>query len=194
MEPIFEYFSIIVNRLQNPLPKTEYGERHHIYPKSCGGTNDKLNIVKLTPEEHYRCHCLLPELFEDDPISHQKMVFAWSLLHSTNDHTEISEEEYGKLKREFAVANSALHKGKRASIETRRKMSAVRKGRPGHLPWNKGRKGCYSEETRKKLSAARSKQENPFKGHTHSEETLQKMRAARKAYWTKRKALNDSSK
>jgi hypothetical protein len=38
---------------------TEYTEKHHIIPKSLGGSNQPSNLVKLTPREHYICHLLL---------------------------------------------------------------------------------------------------------------------------------------
>ena len=38
---------------------TSYKEGHHIVPKCMGGTDDKDNLVDLTPEEHYLAHQLL---------------------------------------------------------------------------------------------------------------------------------------
>lgn len=183
MEPIFEYFNIIVNRLQNPLPKEEYGEKHHIYPKSCGGTNDKLNIVKLTPEEHYRCHCLLPYIFEDDFDSHRKMVFAWHRMRSSQSKDfAVSAKEYGDLQRAYAKEKSDSLKGRpsgmlghKHSEETKKLYSETRKG---HAPWNKGIP--FDEAYKKRMSER-------MKGRKISEETKQKMREA----WAKRKAAKD---
>lgn len=39
-----------------------YTEKHHIIPKSLGGTNSKTNIVVLTAREHYLCHLLLTKM------------------------------------------------------------------------------------------------------------------------------------
>jgi hypothetical protein len=36
-----------------------YSEKHHIIPKSLGGTNEKSNLVRLTGREHFLAHCLL---------------------------------------------------------------------------------------------------------------------------------------
>ena len=36
-----------------------YTEKHHIIPKSLGGSNGKDNLVVLTGREHYICHYLL---------------------------------------------------------------------------------------------------------------------------------------
>lgn len=38
---------------------TGYTEKHHIIPKSLGGSNKKENLVKLTAREHFVCHCIL---------------------------------------------------------------------------------------------------------------------------------------
>ena len=37
------YFNIIRNRRNNPLPAEEYGEVHHIKPKSFGRSGDNLD-------------------------------------------------------------------------------------------------------------------------------------------------------
>jgi hypothetical protein len=58
------YISIIENRKNNPLPLDEYGEKHHIVPRSLGGNNSKENLVRLTAREHFICHALLAEMYE----------------------------------------------------------------------------------------------------------------------------------
>src|SRR5580704_18811987 len=40
-----------------------YTERHHVVPRCMGGGNDRDNIVRLTPEEHYVAHQLLVKLY-----------------------------------------------------------------------------------------------------------------------------------
>ena len=35
---------------------TGYKETHHIIPRCLGGTDDPMNLVDLTPEEHYVAH------------------------------------------------------------------------------------------------------------------------------------------
>lgn len=37
----------------------QYFERHHITPKSLGGSDRRANIIKLTPEDHFFAHKLL---------------------------------------------------------------------------------------------------------------------------------------
>lgn len=45
-----------------------YKERHHIIPKCMGGSNDKSNLVDLTPEEHYVAHQLLAKIYPDNHL------------------------------------------------------------------------------------------------------------------------------
>ena len=39
-----------------------YTEKHHIIPKSLGGTNNLSNIVSLTARQHFICHWLLTKM------------------------------------------------------------------------------------------------------------------------------------
>lgn len=40
-----------------------YVERHHIIPRSHGGSDDESNLVPLTPREHYMAHRLLAKMY-----------------------------------------------------------------------------------------------------------------------------------
>jgi transposase-like protein len=55
------YKNIIINRLEFPIL---VGENHHIIPSSMGGSDEKENLVKLTPKEHYICHLCLMKFTE----------------------------------------------------------------------------------------------------------------------------------
>lgn len=147
MDPLQEYNSIILNRQRNPLPTDEYCERHHIIPRSCGGCNEEWNLVRLTPEEHYKCHELLPFIYTGGK-EHRAMVFAWSLL-SRQNGIEIGMETYGQLKRELSKARSEVMKGKNLSEETKRRLSNSLKGNKRHLGHH------ISDEAKRKISAVK---------------------------------------
>lgn len=70
------YCALITKRLQNPLPEDEYGEVHHIIPKSEGGTNDKDNLVRLSAREHYIAHLLLAKIYNDWKMTSAVMYFS----------------------------------------------------------------------------------------------------------------------
>ena len=61
------YNQLIQKRRDNPIIKTDdcYCERHHIIPKSEGGSNKKSNLVNLTAREHYIAHLLLAKIYDD---------------------------------------------------------------------------------------------------------------------------------
>jgi len=54
------YYNIINRRIGNA--PSGYFEKHHIHPKSLGGSNDQSNLVSLTAREHYICHLLLVKM------------------------------------------------------------------------------------------------------------------------------------
>src|SRR5258708_2720117 len=53
---------------------TEYTEKHHIVPRSLGGSNCRVNIVKLTAREHYVAHLCLWKM--SNGIAKRKMAYA----------------------------------------------------------------------------------------------------------------------
>ena len=158
MNPLQEYIAIIHTRQQDPLPEGQYGERHHVIPKSCGGCNKKWNIVRLTPEEHYRCHYLLTFIYPTGK-EHRNMVYAWVLLQGRSPGVA-HDDDYARLKSEYAELQSSKRKGK--------------------TPWNKGKTGIYSEEILKRNSEAHKGKTSPMKGRHHSEETRKRWSEIRK--------------
>ena len=60
------YCALISKRLKNPITKDDcYVEKHHIIPKSEGGTDEPDNLVNLTAREHYIAHLLLAKIYDD---------------------------------------------------------------------------------------------------------------------------------
>lgn len=65
------YFTIIRNRINNPLPTDEYGEVHHIKPRSFWNLSqqslnpdDQKNLVRLSAREHFIVHFLLYKIYK----------------------------------------------------------------------------------------------------------------------------------
>lgn len=135
-----------------------YYEKHHICPRSLGGTDDVSNIIKLTAREHFIVHLLLPKMLEGK--EKQKMYrasIALAYYRSKNRTLDfrISSRVYQKLKEQY----SELMKGPRLEA-TKKKMSesaklrirkplseahkqSIAKGRTGKL---------HTEETKSKIS------------------------------------------
>jgi hypothetical protein len=76
------WYDSLINRAKN---RTIYGytEKHHITPRSLGGTDDNDNLVKLTPKEHFVCHLLLTKMTIGN--ARYKMNFALHMLSNANN-------------------------------------------------------------------------------------------------------------
>lgn len=157
------YYSIISASLERKL--NSQIEKHHIIPKSLGGSNQKDNLAELTPREHFVCHLLLTKMTTG--VDKAKMVNA--ALRLANDHKgrcvnsriyeQIKKERIEFLKTQMSGPGNHFY-GKKHTEETRKKMSEARKKwsyTEEHLAKFKGRIGpmtgkTHSEETRRKLS------------------------------------------
>lgn len=125
------YFSIISNRLSNPLTQN-YIEKHHIIPKSLGGSNKIENIVSLTYREHFLCHWLLTKMVNG--IYKQKMIYALWRMTQCNKKVRriVSSFQYDIARKSF----SSSRKGKtydqiygtKKSLEMKQKLSIAHKG------------------------------------------------------------------
>ena len=88
----------------------------------------------------------------------------------------IAANKFGIKKSPESIKKGAeKRRGQKRTPEQRKRMSDARKGT---VPWNKGKKGIYSEETLKKIKEARKLQPCPRKGKKARLETLEKMRKA----------------
>jgi hypothetical protein len=97
------WYNSIVFRAQN-RKIIGYVERHHILPKSLGGTNEKHNLVELTAREHFICHLLLTKMTVDK--DRNKMISAVFFLtgkgKSDRNNKTKSSRLYEKLKKDHA--------------------------------------------------------------------------------------------
>ena len=158
-----------------------YTEKHHIIPKSCGGDNSQSNLVTLTAKEHFICHLLLTKAVSREYRA--KMVYAFHGLKAKQpkqirykSNLEVTGQLYQNLKEE---------------------LSLIKKSQ---TPWNKGRKDLPpswnkgispSEETKKKIREARSKQDMSYrKGLSPSLEQREKISKSLKGNipWNKGKS------
>jgi len=76
-----KHYDFLMEKANNrELPKDVYSEKHHILPKCLGGNNNKENVVKLLPKEHYVAHLLLFRLHPNK----QKLAFAFWMMCNGN--------------------------------------------------------------------------------------------------------------
>lgn len=120
------YQRIIKNAISGGRNRKDgnYYENHHIIPRCVGGSNKKENLVLLTAKEHFVCHKLLCEIYPDS----EKLKFAlWAMCNQISGDVKreyrISALSYELIKKEFSLANSKLHKGKKMSDSAKSKIS-----------------------------------------------------------------------
>lgn len=97
------WYNTIIKRAQTRTI-IGYVEKHHIIPKSLGGSNAKSNIVSLTAREHFICHMLLPKMV--DGMQRQKMIHAWwamaTLKKDCQDRYQLNSLEYESVRQEYS--------------------------------------------------------------------------------------------
>lgn len=104
------YESIIKKAKNRDIPKGMYSENHHIVPRSEGGTDDKTNIVKLYPREHFLAHWLL---YRDNPTVSRAFAFTM-MCTSRNGIYKTSSRTYQEGVEAAAKAHSDNFKGRKA--------------------------------------------------------------------------------
>lgn len=89
-----------------------YIEKHHIIPRSLGGTDANDNIVELTAREHFIAHLLLIKIHPNK----MKLVFALNMMcvEGLTQHRS-HNRMYGWLKEKFSKTMSEAQTGKNNS-------------------------------------------------------------------------------
>lgn len=104
------YYNIIDNAKQRTL--NGYTERHHIIPRSLGGTDLKHNIVSLTAKEHFICHLLLTKMVNGS--QQEKVIYAaWMMANQENRQQiryKINSRIYQILRQKFVNTHSSMMK------------------------------------------------------------------------------------
>jgi hypothetical protein len=96
------------------------GENHHVIPRCIGGTDDPLNIVRLSYREHYIAHYLLAKIYNDD-----KLWFAFNMMRRVCDGKSVLYESARKY---IIAAISRCNTGRLRSESDRQLMSEQRRG------------------------------------------------------------------
>jgi len=150
----------------------EYSEKHHIIPKSLGGPDTKINLVRLTAREHFLCHWLLTKMVEPALLKKMEHAF-WRMLVKGGDHQHryrTNSRTYESLRLKYG----SLRKGTKQSEESKRKVSNANIGK---IPWNKGIPRTVEEKNlisqKRKETAKKVGVWNQGKRHSH--ETLLKI-------------------
>jgi hypothetical protein len=148
------------------VPNT-YVEKHHIIPRSFGGSDEKENLVALTAREHYIAHLLLWRM-QFPKNYHNKMAMAmaammWKLDSAGQRDYKVNSRLYATFKQEYSILMSIQNTGegnpfygKIHTEETRKKFAVyhnkpeVKKAKSERVIGDKN--PAKDPETRKKIS------------------------------------------
>ena len=164
----YHTYNRIIKRSKNRQLLAEVKtERHHIIPRSLGGTDNIDNIAILTLREHWICHRLLVK-FLKGKTDIRKMYNALFIM-AVKDYRTVNNRIYEYIKENIVPWNkglsglkghpchettkkylSKLYKGKSRPQSHRDAMKAgIAKNNPnGRKPWNYGKTGL-KQKTRK---------------------------------------------
>lgn len=110
------YQNLIQRAYSRILEENVYSELHHIVPRCMGGSDERTNLVRLLPEEHYIAHLLLIKIYPDN----EKLMYAANMMANRNN------KRYSFFRKRFAN----MLKGRKHSEESKKKMSESRVGVP----------------------------------------------------------------
>jgi hypothetical protein len=163
------WYENLVIKAKNRAKPEGYTERHHIIPRSLGGSNSKDNLVDFTAREHYIAHLLLWKM-KFSPKHHNKMTMAL--------HIMVNGSGNEKQDRSYLVS-ARLYEAHRKDL--RKVMSETLTG-PGNPFYGK----THTEATRQKIVEANARTKavrsakltgegNGFYGKKHTAEALAKI-------------------
>ena len=161
-----------------------YTERHHIIPRSLGGSNQKENIIKLSVRQHFVCHLLLTKMLI---CSKSRGKMCWALKCMLRVRTVDGHRYIPKSSKIFELTRRA-HTGILRSDEAKQKLSNARKGKTfsPHSIETRNKIGAsqrgkiVQKDTREKLSAALLGKPTWMKGKTHTVDSKIRMSESQK--------------
>jgi len=199
------YFELVEFRKTHPSTEA-YQEKHHIIPKSIGGSNSKRNVVSLSSREHVFMHLLLTRMC-CDPIHKSKMLNAFSKIISGTfkipKSSKFNSKLYGKLREKAAKSRSLRYSGagnpfygRQHTDESKRSMSLNNAARREDVrakmrkPKAPHSRPAFSAERKANISIGNKVAWDRLKtqGYKTSEETKRKKSEAMKLSWARRKA------
>jgi len=159
-----KHYCNLIRKAENRTPPKGYTEKHHTFPKSIFGDNNR--VVILTAREHYIAHCLLEKAYiKRYGINHiytEKMVYAHFLMNDGKRYynsllyevvrKKVSEIHSKRVsgKNNPRYGKIGVYKHTEDTKEKQRKYNIENNIKPPMMAgWNKGKK--HSEETKTKI-------------------------------------------
>jgi hypothetical protein len=145
-------YNNLIERAKNRMIEG-YVEKHHIVPKSFGGTNEKDNLVKLSAREHFIAHLLLVKIYGG------KMVVAAYMMSSKKKY---NSKKYENLKLKYSILCKLQRTGTKRTEKTKKLISESKKN------FYKNLSDIKKKEMRKVLSDAKRPKMNDTQKRNHS--------------------------
>jgi hypothetical protein len=180
------YNSIISTAQLRVLSKDIYAERHHIIPKSLGGSNLKNNLVKLTAREHFICHLLLTKMTDgENKAKMSKAAFMFATSSSNQNRYKINSHWYESLRISSSNARKGIvpyNKGKKLT-DPLKLLNVQNAAKERELKYStgelsRGNMGKY-ERSDELLNAQRERAKSNFKFSTKGQSPEARARAAK---------------
>jgi hypothetical protein len=116
------YNELISNALERNIEDGVYYEKHHIVPRSLGGTDDAINLVCLTAREHFVAHWLLWKFSEGrDKYKMGHAFFRMCYHNSDNRKIKLKPRDYQYAREAHRESARYFHTGKKLSEEQRKR-------------------------------------------------------------------------
>jgi len=146
-----------------------YVERHHVVPRSLGGSDDPGNLVSLTAREHFVCHWLLTKIYTGE--ARHKMINAMYIMRAEGPYqkryeSKITSRVYNTLREEYSKYISNLNKGRVQPPEENIKQKAAQTGRI---------RAPFSDEWRANMSKSKQGENNNRYGAVLLDSTRKKI-------------------
>jgi hypothetical protein len=171
------YNNIVENRKINPLSLSEYGEVHHIIPKSLGGFDEEENLVRLTAREHYICHLLLSEMYEKNTFEWYKMNHAFQMMNvsGVKQNRYYNSRIYELKKIDFKITMSWSQTGERNSQYGKTKSDETKEKIRISVNKRLGKDDNLNAVQKKKILSQKNKEYYTFEGKYYNKQTRDKI-------------------
>jgi hypothetical protein len=123
------HYNALIQKALNRSNPEGYTEKHHIVPRSIGGSDDPNNLVVLTAREHCVAHLLLAKIHGGSLWNAAVLMMNRFGISSSRIYA-MAKEEHAKV-RSLAMMGNKLSLGFKHSDETKQKWAEERKSR-GH--------------------------------------------------------------
>ena len=107
-DPKYVAYTSFITSYAHPEFTSEKTHVHHILPRCCGGTDEPINLIRLTISAHREAHKLLAELVTEQPYS-KKLKYAFREFDRTYNAPVYSNRGAFSMTKQFTHKQSKPH-------------------------------------------------------------------------------------